>query len=272
MKTFLISALLLFVILENAIGQVLKLNKGEKEKVSGYLGMKNIVQVKGMFAFSMQPQKSITDDSYWGLEGITINKEFEINADRILTNRKSLGIVLGTSQTSVDYSINSGYYIFVNNDEYLSGVKSTPKITDGYFGLKYKLYLTSKGGLAPVGRYWAFNFNVHNYKVDLTNVSFYTTDNYTGENYRYKLDNPIHTYKLSELGIASGVNRIIGKRIVMDYGVQLGFLNSRRFLKAIGINDDESFDTTLDYIQELTLVRLTKFHFMKFYFSAGYIF
>jgi hypothetical protein len=253
-------------------GQVLSISQSQKDKVSGYLGNKNIIQIKGMYALSKEPQRAMETTADVGFAGVTINKEYEINIDRVITNRKSIGLVLGTAKTSMLFNDPQEYVAMEGGS--LSRVDGTPAITDKYLGMKYKIYNRRKGGLSPVGRYWAFNAGIHNYKIDMTELDFmvYKESPSGFILVPYKLKEGVHKYKLAEFGIATGVNRIIAQRVILDYGAQFSFVKFGQAFIARYQDSNGSNLTSDDYIKSSILSRISHFHIMKFYFSAGYIF
>jgi hypothetical protein len=248
-------------------GQEIKSKKREKEKVSGYSGKKNILQIKGMVGISTQPQKPIKDERGTGNYGISLNKELEFNAVRVLTQRKSVGLVFGLSKTSMLFR---DIYdaVLINNTSFVYA-NSTPLIRDQYFGVKYKLYTQRKGELNSVRPYWGFNLNIHQYSIDMTSVEFWGSDYdlYDRETLtQYKFENGVHKYTLAEVGVSAGINRVIGSRIILDYGVQTGIAQAKRAFQR-----SEGYDIK-KYIENSILNRIAKFHLLKFYLSAGYIF
>jgi hypothetical protein len=272
MKKVIIHIVIVLLVSTSANGQVISLDKTTKEKVSGYLGKKNIVQVRGIFSTSDQPQKSYEEKRKFGLFGLTINKEYGVNIDRVLSNKHSLGIIIGTSSTSMKFKMPKG--LVEMQGSWLNSINSTPTINDKYFGAKFKLYNRKKGGLSPIGRYWTINANIHNYVIDMKMLEFMVfREGQLGEEFvPFKLVSGVHKYTLMEFGVSVGMNRVIAKRLILDYGAQSSFVQVNNLIDSFNLESDTNPLTVEDFVRSSILKRISRFNLLKFYISAGFVF
>jgi hypothetical protein len=262
---------LIAIVSSDTLGQVIISTKGVKDKVSGYLGKRNVVQAKGLFSISRQPQQALSQKPPETFQ-ITLNREFELNIEKVLTNRKSLGFILGGSSTSLKFDVPDNYVLMEGGG--LSFVNGTPAMTDKYFGIRCKMYNRSRGGLAPIGHYWAFNVNLHSYKIDMSGLDFVVyKEGPSGYFFApYKLEDGVHKYTLAEFGISTGVNRIFAQRVVLDYGVQFSFTRFDRLFGLLRNDYREATVTAEEFLTRSIVSRISWFHIMKYYIAVGYLF
>jgi hypothetical protein len=247
--------------------------KSRKEKVSGYLGLKNVVSVKGLFSPSLRPQKPLNDIESQNFAKLSFNKMIEIDFERVISNRNSISILAGLFKTSMLLKQDFYHFDWSYDMDELVTFYATPPIIDRYVGLNYKIFRKNKGGLAPIGRYLGLHLIRHKYLIDYSGISYLTNDGQSTKEIELKTVTS-HISKL-ELGFSSGLSRAIGTKWHVDLGARFGVLLTPYFFRSL-LTDycvgDDFVNNVEDFVKVRTLRRLSRASLANYYLSIGYMF
>lgn len=125
-----------------------------------------------------------------------------------------LGFIVGR-YTQLDLLFN--YSNFGGNHHFSDYAVKQDRITSMQFGAAWKQFVSKKGGLAPIGRFWEIqmNYGSYTYKVDGSNPNMFSSDiNVLGS---------IPGNATAVVGsIGYGVQNVIKDRFVWNVGVRCG--------------------------------------------------
>lgn len=237
----------------------------QKERVSGYLGKRLVIGIGGDISLSKHPQKQ-SDVAMTSLDGVSFNKAYNAHIEFATSNYFCIGTRVGTLSTSVGfpYGMSSGDVVW--SDAYgthnLKSIQGTPKIKDLYFGIYGKSFLKKKGALAPIGPYFSFGMNFHNYSVDYSNLSFFAeSQSIWGESqsnvFRYQDGSGKIHY--NEIFIEFGRAIPFNNRLMIDFSIKSGFL-----LNNSNESSKNGRSTLEKYLNEETKVRLRGLYYINY--------
>ncbi len=242
---------------------------GQRPITSGYLGKTTYVNIRFATGLTLNhPQKARSSAEFLN-EGSAIGqhslkKEFEIIGGKVLSNHVSIEGNFGAHNTSMNLGeYFSGYYtLFPLN---INQIHGSPKVTDRYIGLKVKLYARKKGAIAPLGFYNGFQLNMHRYKSDFTDVDIFVEGG-LGNSVLLDYDQRIWRNSGVDFNWTMGMNRAVGERILLDFGVSTG----------LSLNVSESPNGEYEVLDQLANQKLKnmllRYNLNKVYFGVGYLF
>lgn len=245
----------------------------QDRKISGFLGSKNALTLKMAATPSYHSQKPNEELSS---PGISLNKSYEIEFQRVYKYSKSIGVLVGTSKTSMDLNVDGQSARIYSEDPnipgYLDEVYGDPIITDTYFGVHKKFYKARRGSIAPLGAYVGWHIVIHNYKFDYTGMEFEFRNESNNQRTFTKLKEPIQKETIPEFGFDFGYQGAVGRHFTYSFGTQFGLLWASHTVGEALSNSDSGLETPDSFLIGRVHDRITSFHLYKFHFSTGFLF
>ncbi len=277
------SKYLYFVLVLTTLCVVHEKSFAQKERIPGYLGMRNYLIVTNYLSFSQQPQTPISYKNYGLVEygtrvtkkvNATLNKKIEFGYGRALSNRMTMEVLYGSMKTSMEYGGR-----FFNSKEAAGEILEaygTPSISGRTIGTKMKFHFRSIGGLAPLGFYFSIKLDYANYTLKNDQVLFDYCLHPMCSSSKHKLNlrsvsEISNTYALINGSASIGIHRILYDRILIDLGSSVGYSLPAEINNQYddGI-DDDLFGKYV--ILGPMLNRIIDFNLVQGYFSVGLVF
>lgn len=200
--------------------------KGDKIRVSGYLGHKTFVFGGMETMISYQPQKAEEIDP-----GITLNKTFLAGVQRVVTNRASLSLKLAYATTASNrkiHDLSSSIRWRENNGEYTvttnQGQVGIQVLTAGF---EWTLFRKRVGGLAPMGWYIGLgaNYHMNSYSLEgITADAEVVYSNNSVERKTFDLSGSTGSSSLVEGSVRLGRSHPLTKKLLLDVYGKFGYL------------------------------------------------
>ncbi len=241
-------------------------------KVSGFLGKRFSIGGGITLSPSNQPQKVVEagiDPKY----DFSLNRSVHADLQYVIGTYNALTFTIGSMTTSANIDIDRYYSNDITWGGRTNGTPAnelllytgSPKIQDLFYGLHFKRFLFGKGAIAPVGTYAQIGFNIHNYKIDYSQLRMVvsSSDDFGNRSsIEHKMEfNEAQTSKV-EILAAVGKSRPITDKLLIDYCMSAG-------LHGPFYNDDNVSQS--DYLKnpaaaeavKQTLVRTRQLHYLK---------
>jgi len=219
-------------------------------QVAGYMGKRFVIAYENYFfpAFMGPGTSNANKNSMWSPG---FNSVHCLNLDFTAKNRINFCVTLQYMKTGIAYrtgssrllNTNSSYgtiypyphedtstgYTSSNGSRY-GGDFSTPAVLSS-FNIGGGVKIFSPGSIAPVGRYIKFEVLVFHETVTYDNQNFYIQDynsSFGNINNETKVTEGtgIYHYQNFTISFTSGRQRVLGNRIVLDYGFRIGLTPS----------------------------------------------
>ena len=239
----------------------------------GYMGKK----VTAGYGFYFNPAFASVVGGYGNNPVNTLHEFFIERA----TSKK---FVIGFSAKLYRYEYNNVDLVNVNGyyNYYSSQTEDHPEGSYKIKGRNFQLYGKFFMGkyVAPWGKYFMLGLSLNNYKtiydpdymkIQIMNQNYYYNQNYASAvSYLSDFGPTVQSFQNVDICFGHGNSRILGNRIVLDYGYNFNFIAMTRIL-LFGLEDVQGYSTQ-EYIEKTSTKRVAAINRFNFYLKLGYLF
>jgi hypothetical protein len=241
---------------------LLAISFSSNAQVSGYLGKRFTAGYDNYFfvtfAGPTNNNSNRTTSSVISLLGI--NTVHCVNFEYVIKNRTAICFTLQHFKTGVDYRIHGHY----DRAYYTGDMKQPASLNSNNIGVGFKFF--RKGYVAPVGKYIKIEFLLLFYKLKYNKDSFELKQN----NDFIKVPEGTGEYDFSNYSVSCtfGKQRILGNKIVLDYGIRIGLKPGFAFFYMQDGNEGNPTKGTWNYDAQYRVLRQ---QFFNFHLGLGFL-